>query len=76
MSHEYKIVTGGTHALLDHMLYIHTFYTISYFTMQPDNGLDIAKTCSCLFVNNQTNISYPQRNLLSLFKCEKYNRGE
>ena len=29
MYHEYKIVTGGTHALLYHMLLTHKFYTIS-----------------------------------------------
>jgi len=44
--------------------------------MQPDNGLDIVKTWSCLFISNQTNISCPQLNLMSLFKCEKSNRGE
>ena len=51
MQQEYEIVTGETHTLFYNMLFLHMLYTTSYFTIQPDDGLDIAETCSCVFLN-------------------------
>ena len=53
-------------------LYTCCICTVCRFAVRPDDGLDIAETCSCVFMNNKTNISCAGLNLSS-FKCKNRN---
>jgi hypothetical protein len=46
------------------IIYEYMLYTVSRFAVQPDDGLDIAKTYSCVFTNNKTNVGYTQLNFV------------
>jgi hypothetical protein len=51
MYQKHDIVTGGDRTSFYRMLILYMFHTISYFAVQPDGGLDIDGTCSCVSVN-------------------------
>lgn len=54
------------------MLTVYILHLYSLSVVQPDDGLDIAETCSCVFINNKTNVSCAGLNLSS-FKCKNRN---
>jgi hypothetical protein len=53
MYQEYEIVTGETCTAFYHVLFIHMLHRIFQFTIQRDNGLNMAQTRSCVFLKSK-----------------------
>jgi hypothetical protein len=44
---------------------------LPYVDSVPDDALDLAEICTCVFINYKTNVSCARLNLLSSFPCKK-----